>query len=127
MTGRPALKPASAIQVVVIELQTGMRMKLSVVLPVYNEAATIGAIVERVRAVKLPVDLELIIIDDCSTDGTRRVLDELSKQPGIQLVLHDRNRGKGAALRSGVASATGDIVIIQDADLEDATPRNTRG
>jgi glycosyltransferase involved in cell wall biosynthesis len=93
-------------------------MKLSVVLPVYNEAATIGAIVERVRAVNLPVDLELIIVDDCSTDGTRRVLDELSKQPGVQLVLHDRNRGKGAALRSGFASATGDIVIVQDADLE---------
>jgi glycosyltransferase involved in cell wall biosynthesis len=103
---------------VVGELQTGMRMKLSVVLPVYNEAATIAEIVARVRAVALPVDLELIIVDDYSTDGTRHVLEELSGQSGVQVILHDRNRGKGAALRSGFASATGDIVLIQDADLE---------
>ena len=93
-------------------------MKLSVVLPVFNEGATIAAIVARVRAVALPVDLELIIVDDYSTDGTRHVLEELSAQPGVQVIRHDRNRGKGAALRSGFASATGDIVLIQDADLE---------
>ena len=102
----------------VSELPTGMRMKLTVVLPVYNEVATIETIVARVRAVTLPVDLELIIVDDYSTDGTRLVLEELSKQPDVHLVLHDRNSGKGAALRSGFASATGDIVLIQDADLE---------
>jgi len=93
-------------------------MMLSVVIPVYNEATTIRAIVDRVRAVRLPTALQLIIVDDCSTDGTRLVLEELSKEPDIRVVTHDRNRGKGAALRSGFASATGNIVIIQDADLE---------
>jgi glycosyltransferase involved in cell wall biosynthesis len=93
-------------------------MKLSVVIPVYNEATTIRAIVARVRAVELPTELELIIVDDYSTDGTRHVLEELSKERDTLVISHDRNRGKGAALRSGFASATGNIVIIQDADLE---------
>jgi glycosyltransferase involved in cell wall biosynthesis len=95
-----------------------MAMKLSVVIPVYNEAATIREVVARVCAVTLRGELELVIVDDCSTDGTRHVLEELSRQPGVRVVLHDRNRGKGAALRSGFAFATGDVIIIQDADLE---------
>jgi glycosyltransferase involved in cell wall biosynthesis len=90
---------------------------LSVVMPVYNEARTIVAVIERV--LKAPVDLakELIVVDDASTDGSRQLLENMA--PGeIRLIRHDVNRGKGAAIRTGVAQATGDIVLIQDADLE---------
>ena len=91
-------------------------MKLSVIVPVFNELSTIREIVARVLAV--PVDKELIIVDDFSTDGTRPVLNELALIPNVKVVFHDRNRGKGAALRTGFASATGDLVLVQDADLE---------
>jgi len=90
---------------------------LSVVMPVYDEARTIAAMIERV--LNAPVDLakEIIVLDDASTDGTRELLQ--SMPPGdIRLVLHDVNRGKGAAIRTGVAHVTGDIVLVQDADLE---------
>jgi glycosyltransferase involved in cell wall biosynthesis len=90
---------------------------LSVVMPVYNEARTIIAVIEHV--LKAPVDLprEIIVVDDASTDGTSDLLQGLP--PGeIRLLRHDVNRGKGAAIRTGVAQATGDIVLIQDADLE---------
>jgi glycosyltransferase involved in cell wall biosynthesis len=96
-------------------------MLLSVVMPVYNEKATIRKIVERVMSVRLPVDLELIIVDDCSSDGTREVLEQLEQDmqdKQIRLVLHERNRGKGAAIRSGLQHMRGDIVVVQDADLE---------
>jgi len=90
-------------------------MKLSVVIPVYNEETTIREIVECVKAVDIA--REIILVDDCSTDGTREILKELVDDT-TRVFMHDRNRGKGAALRTGFQSATGDIVIIQDADME---------
>ncbi len=92
-------------------------MKLSVVIPCFNEVGTIRQIVDRVRAA--PVDgKELIIVDDCSTDGTRELLRGEIAPLVSQVLYHERNRGKGAALRTGFAAATGDIVLVQDADLE---------
>jgi len=94
-------------------------MRLSVVIPVFNEVTTIRTIVEKVMAVDLGLDKEIILVDDCSADGTRDVLAKLKEEhEDWKIVLHERNRGKGAALRSGFAVATGDIVVIQDADLE---------
>ncbi len=92
-------------------------MKLSVVIPVYNEAETIEAIVDRVQAV--PVDKEIILVDDCSKDGTRDKLPAIEKKhPNVRVLYHPVNQGKGAALRTGFAAAAGDLVIVQDADLE---------
>ncbi len=91
-------------------------MKLTVVIPCYNERGTIAAIVDAVGASSWP-EQEIIVVDDCSTDGTREVLEAISGKID-RLIRHDANRGKGAAIRSGVAAATGEVVIIQDADLE---------
>lgn len=90
---------------------------LSVVIPVYNEARTIHEILRRVRAV--PIRKQIILIDDCSTDGTAEILRELDKtEDDLTIAFHTVNQGKGAALRTGFQHATGDVVIIQDADLE---------
>jgi glycosyltransferase involved in cell wall biosynthesis len=91
-------------------------VKLSVVIPVYNEAATIDEIVARVRAVGMTK--EILVVDDGSTDGTRQRLERIASAGDVKVLWHDRNQGKGAALRSGFAAATGDIVVVQDADLE---------
>ncbi|MDH3674535.1 MAG: glycosyltransferase family 2 protein [Anaerolineae bacterium] len=93
-------------------------MKLSIVIPCYNEMHTIEAIVEKVLQVQMALERELIIVDDYSTDGTRRYLDRINGHEEIKIVLHERNRGKGAALRSGFQHSTGDLILIQDADLE---------
>ena len=107
-------------------------MKLSVIIPVYNEVETLSEIIARVKAVNLNLKIwanqaheetvtlerELVVVDDGSTDGTRTILDELQQQPGIQVILHEHNQGKGGAVWTGLQTATGDICIIQDADLE---------
>ncbi len=90
-------------------------MQISVVIPVYNEIQTIEEIIKRVEAVQ--VATEIVIVDDGSRDGTREFLTTL-QDPIVRVILHDKNQGKGAAVRTGIQSATGDIVIIQDADLE---------
>jgi glycosyltransferase involved in cell wall biosynthesis len=94
-------------------------MKLSVIVPCYNEAKTIETVLENIKNVSLEIDKEIIIIDDCSTDGTREYLKSIDdKNESIKIIYHSKNCGKGAALRSGFKAASGDIVLIQDADLE---------
>jgi glycosyltransferase involved in cell wall biosynthesis len=98
-------------------------MKLSIVMPVFNERDTLEQIVQRVLDVDVGMTKELIMVDDCSSDGTRALYGPIrerfnSSVAEIRIIMHEKNRGKGAALRSGFAVATGDIVLIQDADLE---------
>jgi glycosyltransferase involved in cell wall biosynthesis len=91
-------------------------LKLSVVIPVFNEARTIETLLERVLAT--PYRKEILVVDDGSTDGTRALLAARDGRDGIRVILHERNQGKGAALATGFAAASGDVVLIQDADLE---------
>ncbi|MBN2256714.1 MAG: glycosyltransferase family 2 protein [Anaerolineaceae bacterium] len=91
-------------------------MKITVVIPVYNENKTIDEIIRRVSATKMAT--EILVVDDGSTDGTREILSRLEREKGIRIILHEKNQGKGAAVRTGIQNATQDIVLIQDADLE---------
>jgi glycosyltransferase involved in cell wall biosynthesis len=91
-------------------------MNLTVIIPIYNEHKTLKEIVERVLATRLAN--EIILVDDFSTDGTRDLLTELDGSQGIRVMLHEKNQGKGAAVRTGLAAARGDVILIQDADLE---------
>ena len=90
--------------------------KLSVIIPVYNERRWLTELVQRVRAV--PVPKEIVIVDDCSTDGTRDLLQDMDGRDDVRAVFQPANRGKGAALREGFKRATGDVILVQDADLE---------
>lgn len=101
-----------------MRVQAFTSMKLSIVIPCYNERDTILPIIQLILNVELPIDRELIIVDDYSTDGTRDYLYSLKQHPDIRVIFHERNQGKGAALRTGFQHATGDVLIIQDADLE---------
>lgn len=91
---------------------------LSVVIPVYNEERTVAQVIERVRQSDVDLDLEMVVVDDHSTDGTWTRLQELSRAGDIRAFRHPENRGKGAALRTGFSKVRGDLVIVQDADLE---------
>ena len=90
---------------------------LSVIVPVFNERVTVAEVIRRIRAVEVPVDIEIIVVDDGSSDGTEKVLTALGDST-VRILTHPVNRGKGAAIRTGMASARGDLLLIQDADLE---------
>jgi len=91
---------------------------LTVIIPVYNEHATLRASVERLFKTQLPLRLEVLVIDDGSTDGSAETIADLAEEGALRLIRHPRNRGKGAAIRSGLACATGDLLTVLDADLE---------
>ena len=91
-------------------------MKVSILIPIYNESRLLTTVLTRVRNV--PIDKELILVDDCSSDGTTDLLRAEENQPDTIVIYHERNHGKGAAIRTGLKHATGEIVVIQDADLE---------
>jgi glycosyltransferase involved in cell wall biosynthesis len=109
-------------------------LKLSIIIPVYNEAATVGEIIRRVRAVnvvvpvgfvvedddnqRVQIEKEIIVVDDGSEDGSRQIVEEEAKRGGVRAICHEHNQGKGAAVRTGFQNANGDFFVIQDADLE---------
>src|SRR5450759_3427249 len=90
-------------------------MKLSIIMPVLNEVDTVAAVVARVQAV--PIEQEIVLVNDASSDGTKEIVDRLAS-PCVKVVHHPINRGKGAGIRTGLEMATGDVVVIQDADLD---------
>ncbi|MBN1660594.1 MAG: glycosyltransferase family 2 protein [Anaerolineae bacterium] len=94
-------------------------MKLSIIMPVYNESATVREILDQVRAVEMPeVEKEILVVDDGSTDGSVEILREEAEKGDVRVFFHEGNQGKGSAVRTGIGHATGDLILIQDADLE---------
>jgi glycosyltransferase involved in cell wall biosynthesis len=91
---------------------------ISIVVPVYNEAQTVAAVIQRLIAIDLPAPREILVVNDGSTDGTREVLDGITQRPELRIIHAEKNGGKGSAIRIGFAQASGTIVAIQDADLE---------
>lgn len=91
-------------------------MKISVIIPVYNEIDTIGEILRRVKDTNIPD--EIVVVDDASTDGTRQLLEAMNNKDELRVYFHERNQGKGSAIRTGINQSTGALIIIQDADLE---------
>jgi glycosyltransferase involved in cell wall biosynthesis len=91
---------------------------ISIVVPVYNEVRTVASVIERLFAIDLPAPREILVVNDGSTDGTREVLDQIPKRPELRIIHAEKNGGKGSAIRTGFANASGTIVAIQDADLE---------
>jgi dolichol-phosphate mannosyltransferase len=91
---------------------------ISIVVPVYNEARTVAAVIERLIAIDLPAPREILVVNDGSTDGTREVLDRVTQRPELRIIHAEKNGGKGSAIRIGFSRASGTIVAIQDADLE---------
>ena len=113
----PSSGKISSLQpIILLFVYNPVHMKLSVIIPVYNEVESIQVILERVQAQNLAE--EIIVVDDGSKDGTRDVLGTLDGKNGVRIILHEHNKGKGAAVRTGMAAAKGDILLIQDADLE---------
>lgn len=112
-TNRAGISPAKKVI-----FRAKQKMKLSIIIPAFNEKKTIRDILRRVRAVDLPgIEKEIIVVDDASTDGTREILEQ-ERANGILLVAHETNKGKGAALKTGFRQASGDYILVQDADLE---------
>jgi glycosyltransferase involved in cell wall biosynthesis len=91
---------------------------ISIVVPVYNEARTVAAVIQRLIAIDLPAPREILVVNDGSTDGTREVLDQITQRPELRIIHAEQNGGKGSAIRIGFSKASGTIVAIQDADLE---------
>jgi glycosyltransferase involved in cell wall biosynthesis len=113
---RPANRQAETNGGAAAGVSGGHRMKLSVIIPCYNEKATIEEIVRRVHAAA--PEAEILIVDDGSTDGTRDILRRIEGAPGVRVILHPKNQGKGAAIHTGIAAAGGQLLLVQDADLE---------